>query len=585
MQVQASSFCPGLMSSYLKSKGGSLSTHHCKNCSASFEISAEEAAFFERMSFVAGGEQITISLPTYCPLCRLQRRMAHRNQIYVLLGKVRGQADPRFSMYFEGAPFPVVTNEDWWGQVGWSPEEHGREFDFSRLFFEQFAELRAQVPRAAVNAALSDNSSYCNNVASLKNCYFVFDANTIEDSFYLETAVAVRDSVDCSSVDNCELCYDCAGCRRCYSLQSSDHCLDCTESFFLLNCRSCRNCFGCANLIQSQYCIFNKQHTKEQYEAFVAAQALGSWSGREKVRQRVDAFRATFPRPHLYGSRCEMVSGNHIHSARQVEDSFMIREGERLRYCFACSQQVNDCQDLTIWGQKAELIYEGIVCGNNVFHLLFCFNCWNGSSDLTYCDTCHGSSHLFGCVSMVKRQHCILNRQYSEEEYQALLPRIVRHMRKTGEWGEFFPASLALVPYNYSLAQRYFPLSKEEVLQRGLWWHEPRGAEARISAGAIAAAALPDVLPQGDVAIVALSAVSGKPFRITTEEIRRYRKLNVPLPRLTYDERMNARMARVGGVRLHERSCDKTGRLLRSIHPPEAGYPVWDREEFEREMV
>jgi len=37
-------------------------------------------------------------------------------------------------------------------------------------------------------------------------------------------------------------------------------------------------------------------------------------------------------------------------------------------------------------------------------------------------------------------------------------------MMKTGEWGEFFPASLSPFGYNETVAQEYFPLSREEVL-------------------------------------------------------------------------------------------------------------------------
>lgn len=33
---------------------------------------------------------------------------------------------------------------------------------------------------------------------------------------------------------------------------------------------NCKNCFGCIGLNQKEYCIFNKQYTKEAYEKLVA---------------------------------------------------------------------------------------------------------------------------------------------------------------------------------------------------------------------------------------------------------------------------------------------------------------------------
>jgi len=50
------------------------------------------------------------------------------------------------------------------------------------------------------------------------------------------------------------------------------------------------------------------------------------------------------------------------------------------------------------------------------------------------------------------KQHCILNKQYSKEEYEALAPKIIQHMNdmpytdKKGrvyKYGEFFPTELA----------------------------------------------------------------------------------------------------------------------------------------------
>ena len=38
-------------------------------------------------------------------------------------------------------------------------------------------------------------------------------------------------------------------------------------------------------------------------------------------------------------------------------------------------------------------------------------------------------------------------------------------MISTGEWGEFFPSSLSPFGYNETVAQEYFPLTREEVLE------------------------------------------------------------------------------------------------------------------------
>ena len=39
-------------------------------------------------------------------------------------------------------------------------------------------------------------------------------------------------------------------------------------------------------------------------------------------------------------------------------------------------------------------------------------------------------------------------------------------MKKNSEWGNFFPGYMSVCGYNESVAQDYFPLSKEEALKK-----------------------------------------------------------------------------------------------------------------------
>jgi hypothetical protein len=57
-----------------------------------------------------------------------------------------------------------------------------------------------------------------------------------------------------------------------------------------------------------------------------------------------------------------------------------------------------------------------------------------------------------------------LNKQYTKEEYNILVPKIIEHMISTGERGEFFPPKYAPFGYNESLANEYFPLRQTEAL-------------------------------------------------------------------------------------------------------------------------
>ena len=91
--------------------------------------------------------------------------------------------------------------------------------------------------------------------------------------------------------------------------------------------------------------------------------------------------------------------------------------------------------------------------------------CW-GVKNGIYQNECDNTAHCFLCVGIDRKSYCILNKQYTKEEYEELVPRIIEKMMADGEWGEFFPASMSPFGYNETVVQEYFPLSREEVLKK-----------------------------------------------------------------------------------------------------------------------
>src|SRR6185369_10692718 len=91
------------------------------------------------------------------------------------------------------------------------------------------------------------------------------------------------------------------------------------------------------------------------------------------------------------------------------------------------------------------------------------------------------NADLFGCVALRNKQYCILNKQYSKEEYESLVPKIIEHMKtmpytdakgRAYAYGEFFPSELSPFAYNETLAQEYFPLDEAGAAQQGYRWRE-----------------------------------------------------------------------------------------------------------------
>ena len=93
--------------------------------------------------------------------------------------------------------------------------------------------------------------------------------------------------------------------------------------------------------------------------------------------------------------------------------------------------------------------------------------------DTLYSELCHSSEDLFGCVALRRHQkNALLNTLYSQQEYETLCPKVIDHMRSTGEWGEFFPHRMSPYGYNETIAQEYFPINADISFKQGWGWYE-----------------------------------------------------------------------------------------------------------------
>ena len=106
------------------------------------------------------------------------------------------------------------------------------------------------------------------------------------------------------------------------------------------------------------------------------------------------------------------------------------------------TQSVMDCHT---WGFNADHIYHSTQVGNTAYMLYFSIMCSNNINNVFYSLLCeNGINNLFGCIGLRSgKSYCILNKQYSREEYIATVKKIIEDMKRRGEWGEFFPPSFS----------------------------------------------------------------------------------------------------------------------------------------------
>ncbi|MBI2024157.1 hypothetical protein HYT00_02105 [Candidatus Giovannonibacteria bacterium] len=538
----------------------------CQNCKQNFTIEPEDFKFYEK---------IDVPAPTFCWRCRAQRRLAFRSGWKLYKRKVEGRDDEVFSPIPPEAPFRVFDENYWWRDT-WDPMDYGRDYDFSRPFFEQFKELLSVVPISHKRATNAIRSEYSSNAIDIKDCYLCFNAGWVENSMYSETINRSRDSMDLLKVEDCEECYELFDCKKCFKTFFSSECNECVDVWFSKNLIGCSDCFGCVNLRHKKYYIFNEPYTREEYLKNIREYSLGSRSVMDGLKEKFDKHKTAFPLKYMNGLHNVNVRGDYLDHSKNVRESYACVDLENCGYCqLILFLKSSDCMDISVAG--GELCYELQEAGG--YNVKFSYICVPKDlkslnvalMHLEYTMFAFNASYIFGCVGIRNKQYCILNKQYTKEEYEELVPKIKKHMDEMPftdragriyKYGEFFPPEFSPFPYNDSWAQEYFPLTKKEAGERGFSWRDLEKRNYQITAKS---SDLPDNIKdvKNDILEQVIECLhEGKcgegctdAFRIIPKELEFYLKFNLPLPRLCPICRHCARTKQKNPWKLWHRAC------------------------------
>jgi len=529
----------------------------CQNCKKDFTIEGDDFNFYEK---------IKVPPPTWCPECRLKRRLVWRNEhsLFKRQNAEKGKEDLIISVFHPDSKIKTYDKEMWWSDR-WDSSSYGKKYDFSRLFFEQFKELLEEVPHLSLSDSKSVNSRFCNVTVELKNCYLVTAAWNCEDSTYCNRASR------CKFIQDSYICYDmefgyenvyCRDSSRLFFSLESEGCLD---SYFLYDCRNCSECILCTNLRNKNYCIENIQHTKEEYLKKKKELALNTRDGIEKARNKFKELWEEALHRDVKLVNTTNVVGDHVYNSRNCYNVFDLDgEFQNVKYANWGSQGCSDAYDVGPGsGGNSELTYEGISIGVHNNRCFFGAIVWY-SKDVYYSFMMNNCQDCFGCTEMNGKKYCILNKQYTKEQYEELIPKIKQHMLdmpyvdKKGniyKYGEFFPSELSPFAYNETVAQNYFPINKEIAESKGYLWRENISGSYKVT---IKGKDLPQTISEVDDSIlneIIECEITGKPFKIIEQELNFYKRFDLPLPSVHPDERHNRRLKLRNPMILNKRNC------------------------------
>ncbi len=534
---------------------------NCSNCFASYEITSEDLQFLDKVSPVIAGKKLALTPSTLCSACRDQNRIAFRNEKKLYQRKCDLCKKEIISVYSPDKPNAVYCHNCWWGD-NWDCTSSGRDFDFTKSFFEQFSDLLKAAPILALFGKNNVNSDYVNQETDDKNCYLNAGGHFNQDCYYNTYSHQGKNNVDNYWLFSCELCYMCVHCDVCYNSTYLQNCSNVRDSHYCTECKSCENCFGCYGLSHKQYCYFNEQLTKETYEEKIKS-ILPSRSKRAEFNQNAQQHFLRFPHEATKMHNSEDSDGDMLFSCKNIHNAFNIEEGQDAKDLMICAY-IKDSQDLSAVGWS-ELSYQ-VTSTMKPYQVLFASHCAD-IKDSLYTVQSFNVDHLFGCVGLKQKSYCILNKQYTKEQYEELVPRIVAHMIDNNEWSAFFPMWTSPFAYNETVAQEYFPWDKDTVLSKGLRWqdntlvHRYEGPQIIVE----------DNITSIDDAIlkqILTCVLCDKNYKVIPQELEFYRQQIIPVPAHCLDCRHKQRLALKVPHKLFDRTCQKCAQTIKTPYAP-----------------
>lgn len=562
-----------------------METRICQNCKKDFVIKPDDFSFYEKMKVPA---------PTFCPTCRMQRRFMFRNERMLYKGKCDLCHQPMISIFSPDKPYKVFCSKCWWSD-DWDCGNYYLDYDPNKNFFEQLKELQLKTPfmDKIVSYLKLINSDYINHASTCKNCYLMFNADDCENVYHSATVVGLKDSADCLFMNNTELSYGCVagdGSR----IYFSDNCPGSINVWYSKDCVGCNDCFGCVNLRKKSYHIFNEPYTKEEYNKEIVKMELDKYSTHLIISGKIYNFWKKFPRRYMYGRMNKNTTGDYIYFSKNTKACYQAIYMEDVAYCqFITMPTFRDCYDISEWGNGAELCIDSVTIGEGVSEVKYCSGIWSTVRNTEYSMYVINSKNCFGCMNLRNKEYCILNKQYTKEEYFSLRDKIIDDLGKNPyidnkgriwKYGEFMPYDLSLFAYNESFAQQYFPLEKWEIKDIGFNYIESDKSDYKAT---IKIKDIPDSIHNINDNFIKeiINCNCGKFYRIVAGELQLLKRFNIPIPRKCPDCRHMDRMKRLNPPFLYNRNCDKCDIDIETSYAPNRPEIVYCEKCYQQEVM
>jgi len=497
------------------------------------------------------------------------------------------------SIFSPDRKFKIYCSKCWWSD-NWNPGDFYLDYNPNKNFFTQFKELQLKTYffDRSLDYSTLVNCEYVNYTGNSKNCYFIFNADFCDNVYYSAVVNHMKDSSDCLMMNKTELSYGCIGGDG-SSVFFSENCPESINVWYSKDCIGCINCFGCVNLRNKSNYIFNESVSKEEFKKKVKEMELDKYSSNIKVEKNIYDFWDKFPRKYMYERMNSNVSGSYVYNSKNAKNCYQAVSVEDGAYSqFITLPTFRDAYDITEWGNGLEFCIDSVSIGEGVYEIKYSDGVFKNSREVEYSMYGIGIKNCFGCINLRKKEYCILNKQYSKEEYEKLRLQIIDDMNlnpyidskgRIWKYGDFFPYDLSPFSYNESFANQYFPLDKKEIEESGFSYSDLKKPDYQKT---IELEDIPDSIYniKDDFINEIIQCSCSKFYKIMSGELQLLKKFGLPIPRICPDCRYLKRIKRLNSPIFYDRNCDKCGIKIITSYPPNISKIVYCDKCYQSEV-
>ena len=175
----------------------------------------------------------------------------------------------------------------------------------------------------------------------------------------------------------------------------------------------------------------NEEYPPDEYRDILTLAFDGSHTTALRTKTAARSFFAKQPHYYRHEHTVEGCSGgDYLFDSKHCFGSFGMTAVQDARYSYNSrrSHEMIDTEDAVTANRIIDSIHL-----DNPWNVGFSWNI-TMSSNIYYSSDMSACHYCFLCTGLSDMEYCILNKQYTKEAYNKLIPKIIAHMRETGEW-------------------------------------------------------------------------------------------------------------------------------------------------------